>query len=90
MRFIRSAQQLSFSLVEVAELLKLASGTDVECVDVRRRSEVKRHDVQKKMEDLERIRQALETLIDGCRGKGAARTCSILEAINRGALISIQ
>lgn len=85
-RFIRSAQQLGFSLVEVAELLELASGTAAQCVDVRRRAEVKRHEVQTKIDNLERIRQALDTLIDACPGKGPARTCSIIEAINSGAL----
>lgn len=85
-RFIRSAQQLGFSLVEVAELLKLESGTAAQCVDVRQRAEAKRHEVQMKIDNLERIRQALDTLIDACPGKGPARTCSILEAINSGAL----
>jgi DNA-binding transcriptional MerR regulator len=85
-RFIRSAQQVGFSLVEVAELLELASGTAAQCVDVRRRAEVKRHEVQTKIDNLERIKQALDTLIDACPGKGPARTCSIFEAINSGAL----
>lgn len=85
-RFIRSAQQLGFSLVEVAELLKLESGTASQCIDVRQRAEAKRHEVQMKIDNLERIREALDTLIDACPGKGPARTCSILEAINSGAL----
>jgi MerR family copper efflux transcriptional regulator len=85
-RFIRRAQQLGFSLAEVAELLELESGTAAQCVDVRQRAEIKRHEVQTKIDNLERIRQALDTLIDACPGKGPARTCSILEAINSGAL----
>lgn len=85
-RFIRSAQQLGFSLVEVAELLELESGTAAQCVDVRRRAEVKRREVQVKIDNLERIRRALDTLIDACPGRGSARACSILEAINSGAL----
>lgn len=85
-RFIRSAQQLGFSLTEVAELLELESGSAAQCVDVRRRAEIKRHEVQTKIDNLERISQALDTLIDACPGKGPARTCSILEAINSGAL----
>ena len=85
-RFIRSAQHLGFSLVEVAELMELEAGGAAQCVDVRRRAEVKRHEVQAKIEDLKRIAQALDVLIGACPGRGPARTCSILEAINDGAL----
>jgi DNA-binding transcriptional MerR regulator len=85
-RFIRSAQQLGFSLVEVAELLELETTGAAQCVDVRRRAELKRREVQTKIDDLERIGKALDLLIDACPGSGPARTCSILETINSGEL----
>jgi MerR family mercuric resistance operon transcriptional regulator len=85
-RFIRSAQQLGFSLIEVAELLDLQAANAAQCVDVRQRAESKRQEVQTKIDDLKRIRSALDGLIDACPGKGPARTCSILESINSGEL----
>jgi MerR family copper efflux transcriptional regulator len=85
-RFIRSAQQLGFSLDEIAELLDLESGSAAQCVDVRQRAESKRREVQAKIDNLERIRRALDTLIEACPGAGPARACSILEAISSGAL----
>jgi len=85
-RFIRSAQHLGFSLNEVAELLDLEAGNAAQCVDVRERAETKRAEVEEKIENLERIKQALDVLIDACPGEGPARTCSILEAINSGDL----
>lgn len=85
-RFIRSAQQLGFSLVEVSELLELESGDATQCADIRRRSETKRREVLVKIDNLLRIRQALDNLIDACPGQGSARDCSILEAINDGVL----
>ena len=85
-RFIRSAQQLGFSLVEVAELLELEGTGAGQCADVRRRAQIKRSEVRAKIDDLERIGRALDILIEACPGSGPARTCSILEAINSGEL----
>jgi Hg(II)-responsive transcriptional regulator len=84
--FIRRAQDLGFALSEIAELLALEAGEDARCVDVRRRAENKREEVQARIDNLERIRGALEELIEACPGEGPARACSIIEAINRGDL----
>jgi len=81
-RFIRSAQQLGFSLAEVVDLLELEAGDDAQCIDVRQRAEIKRGEVQTKIDNLKRIRHALDGLIDACPGNGSAQSCSILEAIN--------
>ena len=83
-RFIRSAQQLGFSLSEIVELLELESGNSARCIDVRERAEEKLEDVSIKIENLKSIRKALEMLINACPGKGSARKCSIFEAINSG------
>lgn len=85
-RFIRRAQQLGFSLAEIVELLALESDGESACIDVRRRAEAKLAEVLTKIGDLDRIRGALETLIEACPGKGPARKCSILEAISDGNL----
>lgn len=84
--FIRSAQQLGFSLDEIADLLELEAGNDARCADVRRRARIKRDEILNKIANLKRIGKALEVLIDACPGEGPARTCSILEAINSGDL----
>lgn len=84
--FIRSAQQLGFSLREIIELLELEARSNSRCVDVRRRAEEKLSEVLVKIDNLEKIGKALKLLISSCPGKGSARDCSILEAINRGEL----
>lgn len=81
-RFIRSAQQLGFSLSEVAELLQFETGLVAQCMDVRARAEVKRRDVQAKIDNLQNIGKVLDALIEACPGEGPARACSILEAIS--------
>ncbi len=85
-KFIRSAQHLGFSLVEIADLLELEVGEAAQCVDVRRRAEIKREEVLAKINNLERIKIVLDGLIDACPGKGPARQCSILDAIKSGEL----
>lgn len=85
-RFIRGAQRLGFSLGEIVELLMLESDSDCGCIDVRRRAEAKLDEVTARIGNLRRIKGALQTLIESCPGKGPARKCSILEAINSGDL----
>lgn len=85
-RFIRSAQRLGFSLDEVADLLDLEAGSAAQCVEVRERAENKRHELRTRINNLEKIKEALDGLIDACPGEGPARTCSILEVINSGEL----
>lgn len=84
--FIRSAQHLGFSLSEISDLLKLKADDTTQCGDVRRRAEIKRVEVRNKIDNLNRIKKALDILIKACPGEGPAQNCSILEAINTGDL----
>ncbi len=80
-RFIREAQELGFSLREINELLSLQADPSSDCADVRKRAEVKRHEVDRKIVQLQLIRTALDELIDACPGHGHLRACSILDAL---------
>ena len=80
-RFIREAQELGFSLHEIAELLSLRADPKADCGAVQRRAEAKLAEVGKKIERLEEIGAALGSLIDACPGKGALGACSIIEAL---------
>jgi len=81
-RFIREAQNLGFALRETAELLSLRADPAADCAHVRRRAEMKLHDVNKKAQRLAEIRRALETLIAACPSQGSTAVCSILDALN--------
>ncbi len=82
-RFIKQAQELGFSLREIAELLELRADRDADCEQVRTRARAKLADVRERMRRLEQIREALETLIGSCPGRGPLENCSILEAMRR-------
>ncbi len=80
-RFIRQAQEIGFSLREIAELLSLKADPAADCRHVRDRAAAKLAEVERKIERLERIRTALEALVAACPGSGAIRACSILEVL---------
>ncbi len=81
LRFIRRAQELGFSLREIDQLLSLRADPATDPADVRERATAKLADVNRKIAQLERIRDALEDLIAACPGRGALRTCSIMETL---------
>lgn len=80
-RFIREAQQLGFSLREIAELLALRADPSADCSEVREQASVKLDEVRRKIERLRQIGAALETLIAACPGRGRLQTCSIMDAL---------
>lgn len=80
-RFIRQAQALGFTLREIHELLTLRADPSVDCADVLQRATVKRQDVDSKIDQLQRMREALDRLIAACPRHGSVGDCSILEAM---------
>ena len=80
-RFIRQAQDLGFSLRETDELLSLQAIPSSDCADVRDRARAKLDEVNQKITHLDRIKVALERLIEACPGQGALRSCSIMEVL---------
>ncbi len=80
LRFIRRAKELGFTLEEIAELLALSGQRDVAAV--KRSAQHKLDDVDRRIGELQRIRQGLSQLVDRCPGHGRAETCPILSALN--------
>lgn len=77
--FIRRAKALGFSLDDVRELLALSDEHDI--AKVRRAAERKLGDIAQRIEELERIRAGLNTLVTACPGHGRAEACPILNAL---------
>ncbi len=80
-RFIRQAQELGFSLREIADLLSLRMDPKTDCADVRERAQVKLNEITRKIGAMKGIQTALEKLIATCPGQGALQVCSIIDAI---------
>lgn len=80
-RFIKRAQVLGFSLVEIAELLSLRIDPDTTGADVKELTEAKIEDVRGKIRDLKKMEKALRDLSELCTGCGPTSECPILDAM---------
>lgn len=78
-QFIKRAQESGFSLKEIAEVLRLRVTPDTSCEEVKRRAEAKIADVERKLEDLLRIKRALVQVAQSCTGQGPITACPILD-----------
>ena len=79
-RFIKRAQNLGFTLREIAELLDLSfTGT---CDEVRLKAEHKLDEVSQKIRDLQRMKRALKDVIQTCNARADIETCPILAALD--------
>jgi Cu(I)-responsive transcriptional regulator len=82
LRFIRRAQELGFTLAEIAELLALRLDPHTTAADVKARAGAKIEEIDRKIHDLQHIKRALAHLAGGCRGGGASPDdCPLLEAL---------
>lgn len=80
--FIRRAKELGFSLDEIAELLALRAPSGRGVAKVRELARLKLAVVERKIEELERMRGVLEGLVKSCPGKGSVDHCPILNAFD--------
>ncbi len=80
-RFIKRAQELGFTLQEIEELLSLRTDPDADSADVRGRTFSKMLEIDRKIEDLTRMRAKLAELASSCSGHGSTSECPILEAL---------
>lgn len=77
-RFIKRAQQLGFSLQEIADLLAFSEG---HCQDVRLRAEHKLEKIEKQIRDLQALKKTLTQLIKACYAGKDKQQCPIVETL---------
>lgn len=76
--FIKRAQQLGFSLQEIADLLELGDG---HCSDVRKRAEKKRDKIANQIKNLQTLQTTLDQLIHACHSGREKQKCPIVETL---------
>lgn len=81
LRFVQRAQALGFSLQEIRELLELRASPAASASEVHRLAEAKLAEVDRKLAELARIREALATVSCTCSGEGPISECPILDAL---------
>lgn len=81
LNFIKGAQELGFSLAEIKGLLALRVDETASRGDVRQRAQDKVAQIEAKIRKLQQMCDALDHLIEQCRGDGPTGECPILEAM---------
>ncbi len=80
LRFIKRAQELGFTLKEIAELLALGDG---HCREVQALARQKLAHIRARQRDLEAMAGALEDLLTRCEAGAEEAGCALVEALAR-------
>lgn len=86
LRFIKHAQELGFSLREIQDLLALRVRHTRACDAVERKTRQKIALVERKIDDLQRIKLTLEQLAAACAARQPTDECPILNALEDNAV----
>lgn len=78
-RFIKRAQELGFSLEEIAIFLKLEDGSNRTLI--RKVAADRLTDIRAKIADLQRMESVLTDLVNECEATGRAKPCPIIAAM---------
>ena len=84
-RFIKRAQELGFTLAEIADLLGFRDEAAVSCDRVESRASATVARISEKISDLERMREALSQYVGACRSREPLTECPLLGALEREA-----
>jgi MerR family mercuric resistance operon transcriptional regulator len=83
LRFVKRAQELGFTLDEIEELLHLDAGGPDSCDAARALAEARMADLDRRIADLQRMRDSLASLVDTCTRPRTDRQCPLLESLQR-------
>ena len=83
LNFIRRSKTLGFTLEEIILLLALQDTSGAKA-EVRAITRSKLQQIDRKIDDLRRMRDVLSALEHDCAGSGNARACPIIEALSAG------
>jgi len=80
--FITRAQDLGFTLEEIKELLQLHVEDPGVCETVKTKTFQKIRTIQQKIQRLQKMEEALETLVQYCEANQSTAECPILEYLD--------
>jgi Hg(II)-responsive transcriptional regulator len=84
-RFVKRAQQLGLTLDDIEDLLHLADGGSDSCQEARAMACTRIADLQRRIDELAGMRDALTRLVDTCDQPRSKRDCPILLDIETAA-----
>jgi DNA-binding transcriptional MerR regulator len=80
-RFVKRVQELGFSLEEAAHLVRLAAGGPRACERARALATARIGEIERRLTDLQRMRDSLAELVATCDLPRSDRQCSLLQAL---------
>lgn len=81
LKFVQRAQQMDFTLAEIAELLKMRESPQTARKRVRELTAKKLVEVENQLKELQTLRDELQLLLNLCAG--SRRSCAIIKQIDR-------
>lgn len=81
LRFIKRSQQLGFTLKEIEQLLHLASGGPESCDAAQSLADHRIADLERRIADLEAMRDSLARLVQTCERPHRERECPLLQTL---------
>jgi MerR family transcriptional regulator, mercuric resistance operon regulatory protein len=78
-RFIKRAQELGFTLVEIEDLLRLQDGVDRRAI--RQIAAQRLHEIRSRIEDLKHMEKALTRALHECETRTRAPRCPIIDSV---------
>jgi Hg(II)-responsive transcriptional regulator len=77
-RFVKRSQELGFTLDEVRELLHLAEGGPAACRPARELAQRRISDLERRITELQRMKNSLGQLVDTCELPRSDRRCPLI------------
>lgn len=81
LNFVLRAKALGFTLIEIRELLELSDAAEGDMANIRGLAASKLRDIEQRIAQLARMRDALKGLVDACPGRGHVSGCPIRSAL---------
>ena len=82
LKFIRRSRELGFAIAQIRTLLGFIDEPNHSCGDVKMVATAQAHEVQQKIDDLKRLKSALDTMVSQCKGENyPADDCPIIDAL---------
>jgi len=82
LHFIRRCRELGFRIEQIRELLKFIDEPGHYCGEVKAMAMLQAREVQQKIEDLQRLQKALNTMVGQCKGSAyTIDNCPIIDAL---------
>ena len=81
LRFVKRAQETGFTLKEIAELLSLSEDSRTLSLPIREMVQRKLKEVDSKIEQFQKLRANLDTLLNQCNGTTSVADCPIIESL---------